>query len=53
MQLTKIEILISSENGYDILTLIVDEVMESVQEYENGVHVLDYRESEVTTEGWN
>ena len=49
MQLTKIEILISSDNGYDILT----EVMESVQEYENGVRVLDYRESEVTTEGWN
>jgi hypothetical protein len=49
MKLTKIEILVSSDDNYDILT----EVMESVQEYENGVRVLDYRESDVTTEGWN
>ena len=49
MKLTKIEILVSSDDNYDILS----EVMESVQEYENGIRVLDYRESDVTTKGWN
>jgi len=48
MKLTKIELLIASDDEHDEISTVIHWVSQT-----DSVQLLDYRNSDVTTEGWN